>query len=39
MRAHAITRGSRVRDSVLFAITSADWPAVKVRLTERLAKF
>jgi RimJ/RimL family protein N-acetyltransferase len=39
MRAHAITRGGRVRDSVLFAITSADWPAVKVRLTERLAKF
>lgn len=39
MRAHAITRGGRVRDSVLFAITSADWPAVKERLIGRLANF
>jgi RimJ/RimL family protein N-acetyltransferase len=39
MRAHAITRGGRVRDSVLFAITAADWPGVKDRLTARLAEF
>ena len=39
MRAHAITRGGRVRDSVIFAITSADWPAVKARLAARVDAF
>ena len=39
MRCHAITRGGRVRDSVLFAITSNDWPIVKEQLTRRLASF
>jgi RimJ/RimL family protein N-acetyltransferase len=37
MRAHAITRGGRVRDSVLFAITATDWPEVKARLLQRIA--
>ena len=37
MRAHAITRGGRVRDSVLFAITANEWTAVKEQLTRRLA--
>ncbi len=39
LRAHAITRGGRVRDSVLFAITAADWPVIKEQLTRRLASF
>ena len=39
MRSHAITADGRVRDSVLFAITSSDWPAVKARLIERLAGY
>jgi len=39
MRAHMVTRGGRVRDSVLFAITSSDWPAVKEKLLARLAAF
>jgi N-acetyltransferase len=39
LRYHAITRNGRVRDSVLFAITAPDWPAVKERLTTRLASF
>lgn len=39
LRYHAITRNGRVRDSVLFAIVSADWPGVKDRLTHRLANF
>jgi RimJ/RimL family protein N-acetyltransferase len=38
MRSHAITRGGRVRDSVLFAIVAADWPRVKDGLLARLAK-
>ena len=39
MRAHMLTRNGRVRDSVLFAITAADWPRVKDGLLARLAKF
>ena len=39
MRSHAITRGGRVRDSVLFAITAAEWPTVKEQLSRRLASF
>jgi RimJ/RimL family protein N-acetyltransferase len=38
MRSHAITRGGRVRDSVLFAIVATDWPAVKQQLMARLAE-
>jgi RimJ/RimL family protein N-acetyltransferase len=37
LRSHMITRGGRIRDSVVFGITSADWPAVKERLAARLA--
>lgn len=39
LRAHMISRGGRVRDSVLFSIISAEWPAVKERLLARLAAF
>jgi len=39
MRSHAISRGGRIRDSVLFAITATDWPGVKEQLTRRLASF
>jgi len=39
LRAHMLTRDGRVRDSVLFAITAADWPQVKERLAARLAAF
>jgi RimJ/RimL family protein N-acetyltransferase len=37
MRSHSITRGGRVRDSVLFAIVATDWPRVKEGLLARLA--
>jgi RimJ/RimL family protein N-acetyltransferase len=37
LRAHMVTQGGRVRDSVLYSIVAADWPAVKARLTARLA--
>jgi RimJ/RimL family protein N-acetyltransferase len=36
LRAHMITQGGRIRDSVLFSIVRADWPDVKSRLTARL---
>lgn len=39
LRAHMITRDGRVRDSVVFGITAADWPAVRWRLAARLAAF
>lgn len=39
LRSHMVTRGGRVRDSVLFAITAGDWPRVKDGLLARLAKF
>lgn len=39
LRSHMLTRGGRVRDSVLFAITATDWPRVKAGLLARLAKF
>ncbi len=39
LRAYAITRGGRIRDSVIFAITATDWPQVKERLTARVATF
>jgi RimJ/RimL family protein N-acetyltransferase len=37
LRAHAITRGGRIRDTVVFGITATDWPRVKERLLARLA--
>jgi ubiquinone/menaquinone biosynthesis C-methylase UbiE len=37
LRAHMVTQGGRLRDSVLFAITAAEWPEVKRRLAARLA--
>lgn len=37
MRAHMVSQGGRVRDSVLYAVTAADWPQVKARLEARLA--
>jgi N-acetyltransferase len=39
MRSHMVTRGGRIRDSVLFAIVAADWPQVKERLSARVAAF
>ena len=37
LRAHMITQGGRLRDSVIFSITAAEWPAAKQRLVDRLA--
>jgi RimJ/RimL family protein N-acetyltransferase len=37
LRAHMVTQGGRIRDSVLYSITLADWPGVKGRLDARLA--
>lgn len=39
LRSHAITRGGRIRDSVIFGMTRAGWPEVKERLEARLASF
>jgi N-acetyltransferase len=39
LRAHAITRGGRIRDTVVFGITASDWPQVKEKLLARLAAF
>jgi RimJ/RimL family protein N-acetyltransferase len=39
LRAHMITRGGRIRDTVVFGITAPEWPAVKDRLLARLAAF
>lgn len=38
LRAHMITQGGRLRDSVVFSIVAVEWPAVQARLTARLAK-
>ena len=35
-RAHKITQGGRVRDSVMFSILAAEWPGVKERLRKRV---
>jgi RimJ/RimL family protein N-acetyltransferase len=37
LRAHMVSRGGRVRDSVLFSVVAAEWPAVKERLMARVA--
>lgn len=39
LRAHTITRGGRLRDTVVFGITAAEWPGVKEKLMARLAVF
>jgi len=36
LRAHMITQGERVRDSVVFSIVAADWPRVREGLAARL---
>jgi RimJ/RimL family protein N-acetyltransferase len=35
-RRYQVTQGGRVRDTVWYAITDQDWPAVKLRLEQRL---
>jgi len=37
LRAHMITQGGRVRDTVVFGIVAAEWPAVRAGLLARLA--
>lgn len=37
LRNHMVMREGRVRDSVIFSITGAEWPAVKRALEEKLA--
>src|SRR5262249_46940087 len=37
MRAHMVTQGGRIRDSVLYSIVADDWPAGKARRTARVA--
>jgi RimJ/RimL family protein N-acetyltransferase len=37
LRAHMVVQGGRIRDSVVFGLTAAEWPAVRERLIERLA--
>jgi len=39
LRAHGITRGGRIRDTVVFGVIAPDWPQVKERLQNRLAAF
>ena len=34
-RSHMVTQGGRIRDSVLFSIIAAEWPAVRGRLAAR----
>ena len=36
LRSHMIMREGRIRDSVIFSIVAAEWPAVRVRLHARL---
>lgn len=38
LRAHMITQGGRLRDSVVFSITASEWPGVQARLTARLTE-
>jgi RimJ/RimL family protein N-acetyltransferase len=38
-RAHMVTQGGRIRDSVLFSIIAPEWPQVKERLEARVAGF
>lgn len=36
LRSHMVVQGGRIRDSVLFSVIAAEWPAVKDRLLARL---
>jgi RimJ/RimL family protein N-acetyltransferase len=36
-RKHMLTASGRIRDSVYFSIVDSEWPAVKARLTSKLA--
>lgn len=38
LRSHMITQGGRVRDTVVFSIIAAEWPAVRAGLSARLAE-
>ncbi len=37
LRSHAITRGERLRDTVVFSIIASEWPPAKEQLLARLA--
>jgi RimJ/RimL family protein N-acetyltransferase len=37
LRSHMVTQGGRIRDSVLYSIVIADWPAAKEQLAARLS--
>jgi RimJ/RimL family protein N-acetyltransferase len=37
LRAHAITRGGRIRDTVVFSLIASEWPRAKSQLLARLA--
>ena len=39
LRSHAITRGGRIRHTVVFSIVADEWPQVKEKLLARLAAF
>ena len=38
LRGHMVTASGRVRDSVYFSVLAPEWPAVRERLTARLAR-
>lgn len=38
LRSHMIMRDGRIRDSVIFSITSAEWPRVKSELEQKLGR-
>ena len=37
LRAHMVSQGGRVRDTVVFSIVAAEWPDMRDRLLQRLA--
>lgn len=37
LRSHMVMRDGRIRDSVMFSITKAEWPAVKAGLEQKIA--
>ena len=39
LRAHMVAQAGRIRDTVVFSITSAEWPAVRERLRDRILAF
>ncbi len=38
LRRHMITKDGEIRDTMVFAVTDEDWPLVRARLEERLAR-